>query len=89
MVRVIFLMLMVMDMILLVYQGGDDCDDTDPIRWDECGMSSLETVDTDCFECPGPNAIDVDSNGQPHIAYEDFGDVWYRFRDTQGNLVEL
>jgi hypothetical protein len=65
--------------------GGDDCDDTDPTRWEECGMFIIETVDADCITCPGPNSIDVDSNGQPHIAYEDLSDIWYRFRDIQGN----
>jgi hypothetical protein len=65
--------------------GGDDCDDSDPSRWEDCGMFIIETVDSACITCPGPNAIDVDVDGQPHIAYEDFSDIWYRFRDVDGN----
>ena len=60
-------MLMVMD-IVCYSSRWNDCDDTDPTRWEECGMFIIETVDAECITCPGPNSIDVDSTGQPHIA---------------------
>ena len=44
-------MLMVMDISATV-PGGDDCDDTDPTRWEECGMFIIETVDAECITCP-------------------------------------
>ena len=65
--------------------NGTDCDDSDATRWDDCGMFVIEVVDTACLTCPGPNAIDVDSYGQPHIAYEDYGMIWYRYRGTDGS----
>jgi hypothetical protein len=65
------------------YNGGDDCDDSDDSRWDDCGRFNIETVDN-CINCSGPSAIDVDTAGQPHVAYEDAGNIWYRYRTVAG-----
>ena len=56
-----------------------------PVPYGLLAHELIEVVDTACLTCPGPNAIDVDSYGQPHIAYEDYGMIWYRYRGTDGS----